>query len=191
MSGEVWQNLLYKILNFTLILITFNLKNVLPQNTTSIVMSCLMVIILCSCGTIKNSIQETKLTQNNPKLIFLNYTISKNENGEKHMVFLNKIITDGKLKNNKFSNTGSIGDLKCSQLDENTHLIESVIIKNPLSQVIEFVNDSLAFEKKQLHLNSNELSLRLQLNNRTKYILISEIIDSLQNSKELIKTELN
>tara|TARA_R110002051_G_scaffold78791_2_gene142445 strand:- start:2204 stop:2632 length:429 start_codon:yes stop_codon:yes gene_type:complete len=138
----------------------------------------------------KNSPQETKLPESNPKLVFLNYTISKNEYGKKQMAFLNKIVTDGKLKNNKFPKIGAIGDLKCTQLDKHTNPLQSVIIKNPLSQVIEFVNDSLIFEKKQINLDSRELSLRLQLDSKTKSILISEIIDSLQNTKALIKTEL-
>ena len=169
----------------------FNLKKVPPQNTNLIVISFLILVIQCSCGIRRHSIQETKLPESNPKLIFLNYSISKNENGEKHMVFLNKIITEGTLKTNTFSKTGIVGDLKCTQLDGNTKPLQSIIIKNPLSQVVEFVNDSLIFEKKQINLDNRELSLRLQLDNRTKIIEISEIIDSLQNSKELIKTSLN
>ena len=56
--------------------------------------------------------------------------------------------------------------------------------------MIEFVNDSLSFEKKNVNLENNELSLRLQLHNKTKSILISEVIDSLKHTKALIKTEL-
>ncbi len=179
-----------KILNFTLVFILFNLKKVAPQNTISITVTFLVLVILFSCGIKKNSPQETKLPESNPKLVFLNYTISKNEYGKKQMAFLNKIVTDGKLKNNKFPKIGAIGDLKCTQLDKHTNPLQSVIIKNPLSQVIEFVNDSLIFEKKQINLDSRELSLRLQLDSKTKSILISEIIDSLQNTKALIKTEL-
>lgn len=166
------------------------MKKVAPQNTISITVTFLVLVILFSCGIKKNSPQETKLPESNPKLVFLNYTISKNEYGKKQMAFLNKIVTDGKLKNNKFPKIGAIGDLKCTQLDKHTNPLQSVIIKNPLSQVIEFVNDSLIFEKKQINLDSRELSLRLQLDSKTKSILISEIIDSLQNTKALIKTEL-
>ena len=169
----------------------FNLKKVPPQNTTLIAMSFLILVIQCSCGIKRKSIQETKLPESNPKLMFLNYTISKNENGEKHMVLLNKIITDGKLKNYTFPKTGVVGDLKCTQLDRNTNKLQSIIIKNPLSQTVEFINDSLILEKKQINLDNRELSLRLQLDNKTKIIVISEIIDSLENSKELIKTNLN
>ena len=150
-----------------------------------------MLIILFSCGIRKNSSQQTELLESNPKLIFLNYTISKNDHGERQMTFLNKIITDGRLKNNRFLKTGAMGDLKCTQLDKHFNPLQSIIIKNPLSQIIEFVNDSLTFEKKQVNINNRELSLRLQLHSETKSIIISEIIDSFQNSKTLIKTELD
>lgn len=167
------------------------MKRVTPHNTISRMISFLVLVVLFSCGVKKNTPQETESVESNPKLIFLNYNISKNKNRKKEMSLLNKIITDGKLKNNKFSKIGAIGDLKCTQFDKSTNPLQSVIIKNPLSQVVEFVNDSLIFEKKQVNLESRELSLRLQLHSKTKSIVVSEIIDSLQNGKTLIKTELN
>lgn len=152
----------------------------------------LILLVLLSCGVKKNSPQENVALEKNPKLIFLNYTISKKENEEKSIEFINKIVADGKLKNDSrnYLKYGTIGDLKCTQLDENSNTLQTFFIKNPLVKVFEFVNDSLIFEKKQVNLASTELSLRLQLNSKTKSILISEIIDSLQNNKTLIKTEL-
>jgi len=127
-----------------------------------------------------------------PKLIFLNYTISKDEKGQIHIGFINKIITDGKLKNsNIFFKTGSKGDLKCSQLDKDSIEITSVIVQNPLVKIIEYVNDSLIFEKKELDLNRSNLSLRLHLHSKTKYISISEITDKPQTGKSLITTKLD
>ena len=61
----------------------------------------------------------------------------------------------------------------------------------PLSlKTIKILEQEGLYEKKQINLDSRELSLRLQLDSKTKSILISEIIDSLQNTKALIKTEL-
>jgi len=127
------------------------------------------------------------------KLIFLNYTISQDANGKKHILFINKIITDGKLKNNTetYLKTGSVGDLKCSQLDKDSVEIKTVIIQNPISKIIEYVNDSLIFESKKIELNRAPLSLRLALHDKTKYITISHIIDSLQNTRPLITTKLD
>ena len=147
---------------------------------------------IIACGSKQFAVQENEIPKINPKLIFLNYSISKNENGEKNIKFINQIVTDGKLKSNSmnFLKEPSIGDLKCTQLDKSSNELQILFIENPLKKVIEFVNDSLNFEKKTVNLKNNELSLRLQLNSKTESILISEIIDSLRHTKPLIKTRL-
>ena len=150
------------------------------------------MIVSISCGVKKNSLQENEILEINPKLIFLNYSISKKENGKKNIQFINQIVTDGKLKSNSviFVKKPKKGDLKCTQIDKNSNELQSLFIENPLVKLIEFVNDSLRFEKKNVNLENNELSLRLQLHTKTKSILISEVIDSLKHTKSLIKTEL-
>lgn len=147
---------------------------------------------LLSCGIKKTSIVQQKTLEIKPKLIFLNYTVSKEKNDHKKIEFINKIITEGKSKkdNNVHLNIGAIGDLKCQQLDENSNIVQEFFIENPLIKTFEFVNDSLTFDKKQVNLKSSELSLRLQLYKETRYIVISEVIDSLQNTETLIKTDL-
>ncbi len=146
-----------------------------------------------SCGSKKGISQEEIKQESNPKLLFLNYTISKDENGKKSIQFINKIIADGKAKSNsnKYIKIGAIGDLKCSQLDKDSTEINHIIIKNPFIKTIEFVNDSLTFENKRIVLNKAPISLRLQLHSKTKLMVISEIIDSLENSNPLISTKLN
>ena len=157
----------------------------------------LLIVLLAlqiSCASKKNvAVNETIIEELPPKLIFLNYTISKDDHGNKHIQFINKIIADGKLKNNTetYLKTGAVGDLKCSQLDKDSLEIKTVIIENPLSKIIEYVNDSLIFESKKIELNRAPLSLRLPLHDKTKYIIISNIIDSLQNSRPLITTKLD
>tara|TARA_R110002050_G_scaffold300769_1_gene472397 strand:+ start:28063 stop:28509 length:447 start_codon:yes stop_codon:yes gene_type:complete len=146
-----------------------------------------------SCGPKKSIVQEETIEEIYPKLLFLNYTISKDKNDKKSIQFINKIIADGKAKSNsnKYIKTGTVGDLKCSQLDKDSIEINHVFIKNPFIKTIEFVNDSLSFESKRVVLNKAPISLRLQLHSKTKLIVISEIIDALQNSKPLITTKLN
>ena len=147
-----------------------------------------------SCASKKNKVaNETDIETLPPKIVFLNYTISKDSNGKKHIRFINKIITDGKLKNNSdtYFKTGTVGDLKCSQLDKDSVAIKTIIIENPLSKTIEYLNDSLIFESRKMELNRAPLSLRLSLYDQTKYISIAEITDSLQNSRPLITTKLD
>ena len=54
----------------------------------------------------------------------------------------------------------------------------------------EFVNDSLQLESKASKLKKVSFSLRLQLHPNTKKIVISEIIDSLQNVNPLYINKL-
>mgnify|MGYP000208879215 CR=1 FL=1 len=128
----------------------------------------------------------------NSKLLFLNYTVSKSASGEKDINFHNKIIADGKAKNSnsKYITTPSVGDLKCVQLSKNLSELHFVYIKNPLNKFIEVLNDSLSFEKKQVVQNKANLSLKLQLHPQTKFIEISKIVDSLYTTKQLIKTKI-
>ena len=165
------------------------MKKIKFQNT---ILFILIINISFSCVSKKNTVESSSLNETNSKLIFLNYTLSETSNGKKKIEFINKIITDGKLKNNsnKYIKTGSIGDLKCSQLDNKSKTLQSIFIKNPLNKTIEFVNDSLQLESKALKLKKASLSLRLQLNAKTKNIVIAEIIDTLQNTKTLYITKL-
>jgi hypothetical protein len=170
------------------------IKHFDKQNNLSIsIVSFLILLLIYSCGTSKNNVSEQTSVESNPKLIFLNYSISKDDNDKKSIQFINKIIADGKLKSNtnKYIRTGTVGDLKCSQLDKDSTEITSVIIKNPLLKLIEFVNDSLIFESKKIDLRHAPFSLRLQLHSHTKFIAINEVIDSLQNSNALIITKLD
>lgn len=169
-------------------------KNPLQKNHIHIFLLIALLALQISCASKKNvAINETVIEELPPKLIFLNYTISKDDYGNKHVQFINKIIVDGKLKSNTetYLKTGAVGDLKCSQLDKDSLEIKTVIIENPLSKIIEYVNDSLIFESKKVELKSAPLSLRLPLHDKTKYITISDIIDSLQNSRSLITTKLD
>ncbi|MEN3322838.1 hypothetical protein VP395_03805 [Mariniflexile soesokkakense] len=151
----------------------------------------LLLALHISCASKKNIVIENINKDSLPKLVFLNYTISRNDSGEKNIQFINKKITDGKLKNNNYIKIGEIEDLKCLQLDKDSTEITSVTIKNPLSKIIEFVNDSLIFEKKKTDLQNAPFTIRLQLHSQTKFIAINEVTDSLQNTKTLIITKLD
>ena len=149
--------------------------------------------MLISCGPKKTTIINNIVEDTQPKLIFLNYSVSKDDNGNTQIHFIDKTITDGKLKNrgDNYVEAPSKGDLKCSQLDENAVELISVIVQNPLVKTMEYVNDSLTFEKRTIALNRAILSLRLQLYDKTKYISISEITDKLLTKKPLITTKLD
>lgn len=157
-----------------------------------ILLKLLLVALSFSCASKKNLNNVETVVEANPKLVFLNYTISEDDNGKKSIEYINQIIADGKARNisNKYLKTGDIGDLKCSQLDKNDKTLQSIVIKNPLVKPIEFINDSLKFESKTLKLKNAPISLRLQLNAKAEQVVIAEIIDSLQHTKHLHTTKL-
>ncbi|MCL5130131.1 hypothetical protein [Algibacter sp. L4_22] len=149
----------------------------------------MFLILACiSCASKLKITDNQIITESNPKLIFLNYKISKNDSGEKSIQFIDKKIVDGKLRNksSKYINSGAVGDLVCVQLDNNKKTLSNQIISNPLLKSIEFTTDSLSFKKRRVSIKQTSLNLRIQLNPATKFIRIKEIIDSLQNTKTLI-----
>jgi len=136
-------------------------------------------------------LEQTKITSP-PKLLFLNYNITKNSDGKKAIQFINKIITDGKLKTIANSNyEKNYGDLECAELDENLNTIERIHIKDPLVKIFEYVNDFDTFETKMIEVDSSQFSVRLQLHENTKFIAINEITNSDKENKTLIITKLN
>lgn len=152
----------------------------------------LILLFVFSCASKKEVPKTESIVEEKPRLIFLNYTITEDANGVKTVDFINKTVADGKARNssNKYMKTGRIGDLKCSQLNNKSQILQSIFIKNPLNKTIEFVNDSLQLESKALKLKKTPLSLRLQLHAKTEHIIIAEVTDSLQNTKPLYITKL-
>jgi hypothetical protein len=173
------------------------LKRITPQNIIlSEPINILLFVVLVftlSCAAKKDMPNPEPIVEINPKLILLNYTLTEDANGIKSVGFINKTVTDGKARHlgDKYIKTGNIGDLKCSQLDQNSQTLRSVFIKNPLNKTMEFINDSLKFESQAIELKKTSFSLRLQLHDKAKSIIIAEVIDSLQNTHTLFITKLD
>lgn len=154
--------------------------------------SVFVFLLVVSCASKKEMPKWDTVVDANPKLIFLNYTITEDTQGFKSVGLISKTITEGKLKSsgNKYVKTGKIGDLKCSQLDIKSQTLRNIFIKNPLNKSIEFINDSLKFESKALKIKKTSFSLRLQLHPKTESIVISEVIDSSLNVMPLSKNKI-
>lgn len=126
-----------------------------------------------------------------PKLLFLNYNITKDSSGKKVLSYMNKVIVDGRLKD--LSNRQPLygdGDIKCIQLDKNKVALELTYIKNPLKPIVEYVNDNGELEKRQLELESAQIPIKLQLNERTAYIQLLLIDAFGKASTELTITSI-
>lgn len=149
--------------------------------------------MLLGCASKQSLTTNTDKIEITPKIIFLNYTINKTSDGNRTIRFINKIVTEGKLKNhnNKSVETGVSGDLQLFQLDKKSNILQSTIIKNPFTKTFEYVDESKSFQMKKIDLDSSRFSVRLQLRPNTKYISIHGIGDSKNKTKRLIKTKLN
>ncbi|TBN01348.1 hypothetical protein EYD45_13150 [Hyunsoonleella flava] len=136
-----------------------------------------MVSILVSCGgnrtaTSSNSLDDIKQT---PKIVFLNYTIKKDNNGKKTIDFISSKKVDGKLKNQKkfLDKNGHAEDLICSQFDASSATLSQQLIKNPLLKHVEYVDETKNFRIVKMELDSADFTVRLQLYPETKYIAIN------------------
>jgi hypothetical protein len=149
----------------------------------------LVLIVVISCAVKKEAIQNDAEITFQPKLLFLNYEISKTDNGAKKIELISQKITEGKLKKTTKKNYETrLGDLECITLDKNLNQIGSYAVKNPLKKIMEYINDLGNFEKKIFELDSAQFSIRLQLQSDVKYIRIYELTKT--GLKEHITTEL-
>lgn len=126
-----------------------------------------------------------------PQIIFLNYSIKRNAAGSPEIRFINKIVADGKLKKNSPENQSlENGDLICVELDDNSQPIKRINIPNPLSRVVEYVDESGELAKKTIELDSAQFSVRMQLDANAEAIAIEQINASGVSSSNLIVTKL-
>ncbi|WP_341222016.1 hypothetical protein [Polaribacter atrinae] len=147
----------------------------------------LLFLALTSCTSLRkntnsnSSTEETKPTIS--KVIFLNYKVSKTPHQNIEFSFIDKIITEGNLKKNRYQEVNSnSGDLICIQQDINSIAIDSIQIENPLIKNFEYADDSGKLNRKTIELDSTTLSIRMNLKPQTKFItlkLLSETNNSL------------
>ena len=175
---------------FTPIFSVLKLKTEHIKPKTYLPLLCVLWFLM-SCGSHKNMATQESSIESSPKIIFLNYNIKKTADDKRSIKFINKIVTDGKLKKTDVLEDGIIGDLVCTQLDKNSNTLQRFIIKNPLVKNIEYIDESNSFQNKKIDLDSAQFSLRLQLRPNTKYIAISNFSTSENPKKPLIKTNIN
>ncbi|WJJ97546.1 hypothetical protein [Algibacter luteus] len=163
------------------------MKNITKYKITILLLVLLPVFL--GCKNSKQSFENQTEIESTPKILFLNYVIEKTLDNKRKIEFINKKIVDGKLKNIAFEPIGNAvdGDLIFSELDSKLKTINKILIKNPLVQTIEYVDDAKQFQTKTLDLDKSQFSIRLQLKNATKYITISNFAEN----EPLIKTKIN
>ena len=136
----------------------------------------LIGLSLClGCKSSKNTSGNLSQIQNEPKILFLNYSIKKTAEGKRKITFINKKITNGKIKQNpfEFTENGMLGDLVFKELNKKKQIIHEALIRNPLVKKMEYVDEHKQFKTSVVDFDEIQFSLRLQLKSSTKTITIS------------------
>lgn len=133
-------------------------------------------MLLVGCTSLKthttdNTTDDVSITST-PKIIFINYKVSKKIDETIKVDLINKIIAEGSLKMNDQKENNNDNNFTCTQIDKNLLPIDSLYISNPLIKNIEFITSSGLLDKKRIELDSTEFSIRMQLNSRTKFITL-------------------
>lgn len=136
---------------------------------------CTLVCVSCGVNREASASEKTYEVKQTPKIVFLNYSIKKNENGNKTVAFLDSKKVEGTLKNQKkiLDKKVNLGDLVCAQLDASSSIVSQQLIKNPLVKTVEYVDETKNFKVVQMELDSSEFTVRLQLYPETKYVAIN------------------
>lgn len=177
------------VISSIMVLLSYNTKNKKPI-TYSTMRCCyfFIVLLICSCGTSKDGVNQVGQPMETTKIGFFNYLISKTSAELVEIKFIDKIIVDGKLKTDgSLNNSLQKNTLKLFQIDNDSQALDSMYIENPLSKTVEYVNDDGQYEKRTINLDHAEFSVRLQLNSNTTGIAIYGFDNS---SKPLIKHKL-
>lgn len=148
-----------------------------------------MLMLLFSCGNTKQIKASKAEIKQAPKIIFLTYNISKNENGTKIIECISQKTVAGKIKTkaSEAINNGKPGDLICMQIDNKSNTLSSILIKDPLNKIVEFSNESMEFQTKTINIDETRFTVRMQLNHNATNITIS----TFANNKLLNKTKIN
>lgn len=110
-----------------------------------------------------------------PKIAFISYKISKDQDDKNSIELIDILKVEGKFKRQDDGMSRAMGDYELLQLDKNGNQLSAMIVENPLTQTVEYVNDAGEFAKKNIDFQSKETAIRVQLNPKTYYILMQEI----------------
>jgi len=137
-----------------------------------------ILLLVISCNSIEVATDNDKKKSStiedkaNSKILFLSYTITKNNN-DLNLDLINSTHVKGKIKE-RINKKPNDGDLKLSILNKNKIELLRFYISDPLFQVIEYVDEKKQLQSKKLELSKNDFFVRLQYKNNMKYITIEK-----------------
>ena len=145
------------------------------MSISHITLFCISFLLTLCFQSCKSSLHEDAETQKPtpPKIAFLNYQIKKNHESVT-IKLIQKNIVEGIVKEkSKTQDPIFDGDLKVSQLNSQMISISDFYVKNPLHYSAEFADETGKLSGQEVHLDSADFLVRLQLKPDTKYLAIS------------------
>ena len=151
-------------------------NQIFTMKSESITLLCLLVACCFSCNPPKNTYSSDAVkAKATPKILFLNYQLSRDSTKTNYSAqLINMILKDGSIKEDQHQHgQAEIDDLEILVLDQNEQTISHHDIPNPLDKTVEYVNDAGQFERKMIHLDSAQFSIRLQIEPGASSILLN------------------
>jgi len=148
-------------------------------------------VSLVSCVSSQKISKDTGIvsTTNLPRIIFLTYSIEKQGPEDIQVHLINKIISEGKLKEQTIlEHTPKTKDLICALLDENDQQLATVHIPDPLTKHIEYQIENGNLARKEIKLDSCKFTIRMQFVEKTRYVALERINTS--GKSTLLITEI-
>ncbi len=155
----------------------------------------IMVSFMVSCNPSKNTYSsdpQGSKARETSRILFLNYQLIRDStNSIYDAQLISMIIRDGTIKDARHK-TGQArkDDLELLVLDRNQQIINHRYIPNPLDKSVEYVNNAGQFERKMIHLDSAQFSIRLQIEPGASSILLNRFIGNETEAKLLLKTPI-
>jgi len=163
------------------------------MKTRVIALLCLLVVYILSCNAPKNTYNSDSgesTVGEASKILFLNYKLTRDSATMTYDAeLLSMLAREGKIKDpGQDISQIEKGDLELLLVDMNDQTIIHRHIPNPLDRSVEYVNDAGQFERKMIHLDSAQISIRLQLEQGASSVLLNGFITSNTEAKLLLKT---
>ena len=167
----------------------------MKQNNTGIpaLLFLIMISLQMSCNPAKHTHSSDPVeTKTTPKILFLNYQISRDSTKTNYNAqLINMIIKEGTIKEDQQEmGQAEIHDLELLVRDRNQQIISHRYIPNPLDRSVEYVNDAGQFERQMIHLDSAQFSIRLQIEPDASSILLNRYTGNNTEGTLLLNTQI-
>lgn len=155
----------------------------------------LFVVSALSCNPPRHAHQSDPNKNNSeesPAILFLDYQVSRDSTKTIYNAqLINMILVKGTIKDSQSNRTqAEKDDLEILVLDNKQQTISQRLIPNPLDRSVEYVNDASQFERKMIHLDSAQFSVRLQIESSAASIVLKRIHDKEHEGAILLKTTI-